>query len=1251
MNQKLKKFLAMILLFIMCVCNNGTLVIATEIVASVEESAPVVETPITEESVAVQPESTSQTDSLEQAPAAEAVVEPVVVEEPKEVETPKEETPSVPTPAETVNSVTTETTTEVNSNNEVEKEVVDASTEEKIEKDNTAIKDDIEDEKEDENKAEKEIEMPAVSFFDNKTEVEVTVHAPKGAFPEGTEMVVEPIISEAIYSTVNDVVPGEVNSIRAVDITFIHDGTEIEPKIEISVNLKTKGMNEAHDQKVVHIDDNFNANVVQGASVNKVGNELIGDFTSKDFSVYAIVSTDDQGNPVAPFVNYRVYKFYDVDPTGQSSETYTDEEGRVIHVQPYTFLNKNGESRTSQKVKNGDILENVGVPFHMGFNFAGWVDENGNAVSFTTPISGISTDTQQADTEIKVYAKYDNIYYVYLYENPHDKEKLILTTKIVADGQSVDISDVKAPIPDASLVFSGWKIEAANGSLVGDTITNSINPTADYSSYIRSDNTIHLYPEFVNVYWIRFHNGEHAGYTPSVSVYEGMNYSDVTNRPQDPSKEGYTFAGWYTQEEGGTQFNWTGTAHGNIDLYAHWTGKSVNYTVYHWIENADDSDYTYLRGDTLQGIAGSQTNATASSINGYVAQPITQKTINGDKSTIVNIYYKRKIVTLTFHDNDRNHTVLHTLNVKYGSDIHEIWPKNPDNTTVWFLSRNGGTYVPLLTTAPINNTDYYYIRSNDTLCTINFNIQKLEKRANGTLVDDYELYYNATHKIGGYTTADDYTGIKGFSLNADSDSDASRIRTINGGDPNATYNNNYKRSPSIGSSYNWQNNHTLNFYYLRNLYNITFISNSSIVKTESKYYQEDISDVAPSNYIIDETTTLIDGRTHIFKGWFDNEDCAGEAYNFNGKTMDAGNLVLYAKWVEQRYVVQLELNGGELESNQATWFNVDYDELITKYEPTRNYVVDNEEGTYYYHNSLHPNDSSYDKRAYYTTDISEATDTSTKYSPENGAYALIGWYEVVNGEVSSVPFDFATGIKKNTTLRAMWRKTGTYTLSYEGVVNGIGGTASQDSNGYADLAEFVLLEAPKNITQGYVFDGWEIVNSSGETLDNNDGNYYKPGTTLSLNASAWANKTTKVVKIQAHYTKAQESNIPVSITQITFNANGGTTTLVTDEANNISVTNNNVTISNLNINDNLTTYGANEFTRDGYKLLGWAKESDADKPDFKLGETVGVDNLDPTDNTIYAVWQKLSGYIIHYVEREDHSHKLYEDKVVNGIPV
>ena len=55
MNQKLKKFLAMILLFIMCVCNNGTLVIATEIVASVEESAPAVEAPIAEESVAIQP--------------------------------------------------------------------------------------------------------------------------------------------------------------------------------------------------------------------------------------------------------------------------------------------------------------------------------------------------------------------------------------------------------------------------------------------------------------------------------------------------------------------------------------------------------------------------------------------------------------------------------------------------------------------------------------------------------------------------------------------------------------------------------------------------------------------------------------------------------------------------------------------------------------------------------------------------------------------------------------------------------------------------------------------------------------------------------------------------------------------------------------------------------------------------------------------------------------------------------------------
>ena len=41
------------------------------------------------------------------------------------------------------------------------------------------------------------------------------------------------------------------------------------------------------------------------------------------------------------------------------------------------------------------------------------------------------------------------------------------------------------------------------------------------------------------------------------------------------------------------------------------------------------------------GATNSTTNAKAKSYSGFTAQAITQKTIAGDGSTIVNVYYKR----------------------------------------------------------------------------------------------------------------------------------------------------------------------------------------------------------------------------------------------------------------------------------------------------------------------------------------------------------------------------------------------------------------------------------------------------------------------------------------------------------------------------------------------------------------------------------------------------------------------------------
>ena len=96
----------------------------------------------------------------------------------------------------------------------------------------------------------------------------------------------------------------------------------------------------------------------------------------------------------------------------------------------------------------------------------------------------------------------------------------------------------------------------------------------------------------------------------------------------------------------------------------------------------------------------------------------------------------------------------------------------------------------------------------------------------------------------------------------------------------------YSSGTQNGRSYN-----NARFYYTRNSYNIVFMNNGAKDREVSRKYQQNISDV---NYAPEKPAGVPANFT--FAGWYDNELCAGTAYDFSGKTMPAQNITLYAKW-------------------------------------------------------------------------------------------------------------------------------------------------------------------------------------------------------------------------------------------------------------------------------------------------------------------------------------------------------------------
>ena len=108
---------------------------------------------------------------------------------------------------------------------------------------------------------EEEEAFPAQTFNADKGGVKVLVKAPEGALPEGTEMVVTPANTKAVEQAVKDAVDGEVTGFKAVDITFVKDGEDVEPKVPVQVYLNASGLDADANKSVVHIADNGVAEV------------------------------------------------------------------------------------------------------------------------------------------------------------------------------------------------------------------------------------------------------------------------------------------------------------------------------------------------------------------------------------------------------------------------------------------------------------------------------------------------------------------------------------------------------------------------------------------------------------------------------------------------------------------------------------------------------------------------------------------------------------------------------------------------------------------------------------------------------------------------------------------------------------------------------------------------------------------------------------------------------------------------------
>lgn len=455
------------------------------------------------------------------------------------------------------------------------------------------------------------------------------------------------------------------------------------------------------------------------------------------------------------------------------------------------------------------------------------------AVSFDMPVSVTQTQT------ITVQAIFETVYTVYF---KHDGRTV--ATKELTDTQpSVSTGDVLVPVgADEKLTgwyFGGTRYETVSKAdfLAGDTLTLTAKVDKGHWIHFNSAGGSYVAPQFV---------------------------TGNTIPPADPARPGFSFEGWYEESE--NRFTFGSPLTSNITLTAHWkSNTSTKYTVIHWQEKADESGWSLHETETKTGGTDAQTAAASKSYPGFTAQTITQQTINGDGSTIVNVYYKRNVYAVKFFTIKYEGGLLSgkyvkdkeidsiRITAKYGANIRNMWPGG-----IWTTEPGGSTFQASIGTMPLGGDEffetdqgnakaYYYLQS---------------------LAGNYVLHHTDTGGASSSTVTDeDRYPITGFTCNT-------------------------AKSAKNGAWYNGAE-----FYYDRNSYRIVFMNHGSKEKELVRKYEQSIADAgytptAPANM-----------QDYTFGGWFDNEKCEGSAYVFTGKTMPAHNLTLYAKWVPKTYSV------------------------------------------------------------------------------------------------------------------------------------------------------------------------------------------------------------------------------------------------------------------------------------------------------------------------------------------------------------
>ena len=321
---------------------------------------------------------------------------------------------------------------------------------------------------------------------------------------------------------------------------------------------------------------------------------------------------------------------------------------RVKYRRTITFTTNTPDQIADQSVYDGHLVTKPTDPEQAGFEFVGWYTKDSpKEYDFSTPVTG----------NLDLYAKWQPSYCNVTFDlNGHPDAKNPPAPHLVKHGQPVTKPspapeeygytfggwykkqtcpndskfDFTTPITDHIILYAKWEINKYTVTFdfntgktstpkteeveYGNPVSEPAKPTNtgytfggwytdqactdgnEFSFDTKITRDITLYAKWTkNLYTVTFDVDGQTDLIHSVSVEHGSGVSKPTN----PTKEGYTFDGWYTDATHTNKYtNWGDSITRNTTFYARWNVNPYELTIHYTDTDSTTKSYDY--GTTIK---------------------------------------------------------------------------------------------------------------------------------------------------------------------------------------------------------------------------------------------------------------------------------------------------------------------------------------------------------------------------------------------------------------------------------------------------------------------------------------------------------------------------------------------------------------------------------------------------------------------------------------------------------------------------